>query len=186
MLCICEVFHQSGFFGAPLDCWILLLNIHIGCSYMTFLQYASQFCASSDCQSHLLNIRIGCNDAVSPQCVSKCAFWGWQHDWLSSCTGCTCVVSPHHEWGCESLNYHFDWMTCCTEDNCTSWLHCGSADAAEVLFYLQMSLDTCHKIWEHSSLMNRTFLLPPWLITKLKMGDPEYHPSLLLSFRCKS
>ena len=66
-------------------------------------------------------------------------------------------------------------MPFCTEGNCTSLLHCGSADVAEVPFYLQMSLDTGHKIGEDSSLMNRTFLLPPWLMTESKMGDPEYH-----------
>ena len=144
MMCICKVFPQSAFFGASSDCLSELMNIHIGCSCMTFLQYASPFCASSDCRSHLLNIRIGCNNAVSPPCVSKCAFSDEQLDWLSSCTVCTCVVSPQCELGSGFSSDVLDRMPCRTEDNCTSLSLCGSADAGEVPFCLQMSLDTGH------------------------------------------
>ena len=39
-------------------------------------------------------------------------------------------------------------MICCTENNCTSWLHCGSACDSKGYLCLQMSRDIGHKTFD--------------------------------------
>ena len=44
-------------------------------------------------------------------------------------------------------------MICCTENNCTSWLHCGSACDSKGYLHLQMSWDIGHKTFDLPSLL---------------------------------
>ena len=104
---------------------------------------------------------------VSPQCVSTCVLLELQLEWPNICTVCTCAVSPQCEWGNGSLNDYFGWRICCIANNCTPWLCCGFAYVAKDHFYLQTSLNNCHKISELSFLMNGTLSLPFWLVTEL-------------------
>ena len=62
-------------------------------------------------------------------------------------------------------------MTCCTVNNCTSWLHCGSACDWKDYRHLQTSWNIDHKTFDLTSLL----LSPPlpdslsrWLMKKYK------------------
>ena len=44
-------------------------------------------------------------------------------------------------------------MICCTENNCTSWLHCGSACDSKGYLHLQMSWDIGHKTFDLPSFV---------------------------------
>ena len=50
-------------------------------------------------------------------------------------------------------------MICCTENNCTSWLHCGSACDSKGYLHLQMSWDIGHKTFDLPSFVLLSFTM---------------------------
>ena len=57
-------------------------------------------------------------------------------------------------------------MICCTENNCTSWLHCGSACDSKGYLHLQMSWDIGHKTFDLPSFVLSSSLWLSFSMTK--------------------
>ena len=77
------------------------------------------------------------------------------------------AVSHYELWSASSKRY-CDQMTCYTVGNCTSWHECGFACDWKDYPYLQMSLDTSHKVflWTSSIFTSTLF----WCLLQTKVN----------------